>query len=336
MDVLAHTSASRAPPSNMIVPRNISFNTLTVPATVSVRLLKDFFATIHPMWPILYKPMFDTHDDLRQSMAPALLYAIYSIAACIQSQTPEEDSFQTPMPSKLFEAALTHLQQPASGNPAPPHPLHLLKPSIESCQAITILALQQHGVGEASSAAILFGLAAAMATELKLHRAMGPGADMTEVQIRSRLWWNIYVLDKMMASEIKRPVILRSEETDTPFPAKTEADEFQLLSLRVAGQNHSTTVKTHTISGFHTTIQIVMIMEKVCRDIYSITGREAIREGIEAIEETRMRLWQELKDYNDMLDHSPLKLDLHSGIVPAPVTITNMVVRIYSPWNTSR
>jgi hypothetical protein len=135
----------------------------------------------------------------------------------------------------------------------------------------------------------------------------------------------------MMACEMKRPVILRSEETDCPFPAKNEADEFQLLSLRVAGQNRTTNVKTHTISGFHTTIQIVMIMERVSRNIYSLNGRDAIREGIEAIEETRMRLWQELKDYNDMLDNSSLKLDLHSGIVSAPVTITNMVVSISSP-----
>lgn len=322
------TPNSRAPlPSNTIIPRILSSQPPGLLPHVSARLLKDYFATIHPMWPILYKPMYDltAYDDLHRMPSP-LLFAIFSIAACIQPQSPDDIPFDMPIPSQLFESSLMLLQRPANGNTSALHPLHLLKPSIESCQTLTILALQQHGVAESHSAALLLGLAASMATELRLHRAMGPGADPMEVQIRARLWWNIYVLDKMMACEMKRPVLLRSEENDTPFPSTSEADEFQLLSLKAAGQNRFTSVKTHTISGFHTTIQIVMIMEKISREIYSIHGRQAIRDNSDSIEESRMRLWQELKDYHTMLDSSPLGLDLHGGVVPAPVTITNMVV----------
>lgn len=329
MDALA-ASASRAPPNTMLPRLPLNNNShLGIPRHVSTRLIKDYFATIHPMWPILYKPMYDMTgcDYLPDTMPQPLLYAIYSIAACVQPspENLEDRSHETPLPAHLFQSGLMALQRPGNGQGAL-HPLYLLQPSIESCQTLTILALQQHGVAETTSAALLCGLASAMAIELRLHRAMAPQSDPTEVQIRSRLWWNIFVLDKMMACEMKRPVLLRSEETDTPFPSASESDEFQLLSLKSVGHNRITSVKTHTISGFHTTIEITMIMERVSREIYSIAGRTAILSGSDAIEDTRMRLWQDLKDYYAMLDSSPLRLDTSGGSVSAPVTITNMVV----------
>ena len=43
------------------------------------------------------------------------------------------------------------------------HPLNFIRPSIESCQTLVILALHQHGLGEASNAAMLCNIAAGMA-----------------------------------------------------------------------------------------------------------------------------------------------------------------------------
>jgi len=259
-------------------------------------------------------------EYLADTMSQPLLYAIYSIAACVQPlYDASEDSYgDSPSPQQIFEAALAALQQQG--------PLNLLKTSIENCQALAILALQQHGVSEDTSAAMLCSLAASMALELRIHRSMPLGSDPSEVQIRSRLWWNIFVLDKMMACEMGRPVHLRWEEQDNSFPSTSESDEFQLLSLRLAGQNRVSSVKTHTISGFHTTIQITMLMERISRQIYSITGRTSISERSKEAAETRSRITQDLKDYGNMMDASPLKLDPNSSGVAAPVTITNIVV----------
>ena len=337
MDPTLTVPPSRAPlnPTPLSQRPLINNNPLGISRHVSTRLLKDYFATIHPMWPILYKPMYDMTgcDYLPDTMPLPLLYSVYSIAACVQPSPEDQEDIpnETPLPAHLFESALMALQRPANGQGAT-HPLHLLKPSVASCQALTILALQQHGVAESASAALLCSLAAAMAVELRLHRAMPPQSDSTEIQVRSRLWWNIFVLDKMIACEMKRPVILRSEETDTPWPSTSESDEFQLLSLRSAGQSRITSVKTHTISGFHTTLDITMIMERVSREIYSISGRGAIRNSDTAVEERRMKLWEELKEYHAMLNASPLRLDTSLGAVAAPVTITNMVVSLFNPF----
>ncbi|KAH8594961.1 fungal-specific transcription factor domain-containing protein [Bisporella sp. PMI_857] len=305
----------RQPPPPVVRPL------LSVSQPTSRLLFKTYFSTIHPMWPILYKPMYDLtgYDYLQDKIAPPLLYAIYSISACVQPGYPDlDENYQDfPSPQQSFEAALAALQQTG--------PLNLLKPSIDACQALTILALQQHGVAEDASAALLCSLASSMAIELKLHRATTASSDATDTQVRSRLWWNIYVLDKMLACEMGRPVHLRWEEQDNIFPSSSESDEYQLLSLRSSGQNRVSSVKTHTISGFHTTIQITVIMERISRQIYSIKGREAINERSPSAEETRARFSQDLKEYKDMMDALPLKLDPSNGNIPAPVTITNMV-----------
>jgi len=80
----------------------------SVSSAVSARLFTAYFANIHPIWPILYMPMHDygnsnLHSD---AFAPAVLYAVYAIAACVEpldtlpSAAPED---QTPPPAVFFE-----------------------------------------------------------------------------------------------------------------------------------------------------------------------------------------------------------------------------------------
>jgi hypothetical protein len=321
-------------PSRVVPTRTAPTALPDVPRDISARLFKSYFDTIHPTWPILYKPVYDMldHQRLLDTIPQQLLYAIYSIAACVQpledSAKPRVPDSTLPPPSLLFQAALLALGNDHTGDGF--HPLKFLKPSLESCQALTILALQQHGVAESESAALLCSLASGMAIELRLHREMKPSSASIDSQVRSRLWWNIYVLDKMISSELARPVLLREEDTDTPYPSALESDEYQLLSLSTSSQSGPVSVKTHTISGFHTTIQFSKIVEKVLREIYSVAGRTVVRENSHAAEEARMRLWQELKEFHRMLDSSPLKLDLSSPAPAPPVTITNMVVSPYT------
>ena len=333
-DINTHESSGPVP-MGARVGRGLSTRTAPtalpeIPRDVSARLFKAYFDTIHPTWPILYKPIYDMldHQRLLDTIAQQLLYAIYSIAACVQpaddSAKPRAVESSPAPPSLLFQAALLALGNDHTGDGF--HPLKFLKPSIESCQALTILALQQHGVAESESAAVLCSLACGMAIELRLHREMKANSAPIDAQVRSRLWWSIFILDKMISSELARPVLLRAEDTDTPYPSALESDEYQLLSLKTLSQGGPVSVKTHTISGFHTTIQFSKLVERVLREIYSVSGKSVVRENLAAAEEARMRLWQELKDYHHMLDLSPLKLDMSSSAPASPVTITNMVV----------
>jgi len=208
----------------------------------------------------------------------------------------------------------------------------VLTPSITNCQVLTILSLQQHGTAEYSRAAILCGLASAMAIEMRLHRAW-ESDDPIKGEVHSRLWWNLYVLEKMISCEMGRPVLLRREETDCPYPSANEADEFELMSTNVGrgpAQFLNTRIKLRSISGLHTTIRLSFIMERIAREIYGISARKRIREDQSAGEAKRQELWYVLQDWEREMDASPLRLDLSKSLTSVPASVTNYVVRSYS------
>lgn len=262
-------------------------------------------------------------------MPKPLVNAIYAIAACVESQSEtgmssSDTTEDIPDPATLFEVAIESLQL-GDKEGSLCRMTNYLEPTITRCQCLVILALQQHGLAEFSRAAVLMSMASAMAVDLRIHRAT-PTADTFQVEVQSRLWWNIFVLEKMIYSEMGRPVFLRSEETDTPLPSTTEADEFELTSFAVKDQHSQTMIRLRTISGFHTSIQLSRITEQISRQIYSLSARQAIRNDRDMGEQVRLSLWQTLTDWKDRFDQSPLKLDLEGDSIAAPVSMTNMIV----------
>lgn len=138
-------------------------------------------------------------------MHPALVAAIFCIASCVDrptQHTPNTIVQKYPEPKQFLQEALDILQQ-GSGDKEP-QMINALSPSITACQVLTILTLQQHGVAEYAQAAILCSLAAGMAIDLRLHR-QSDSDDPIQVEVKSRLWWNLYVLDKMISSDMGKP-----------------------------------------------------------------------------------------------------------------------------------
>lgn len=284
------------------------------------------------MWPLLYKPLYTSLDYTYPSprIPTPLVLAIFAIASCVDNTqsaanilSPTQERVDCPEPRAFFEEALSLLHQE---NDNGHHLMGLFAPSITSCQVLVILALQQHGVAEYYTASILSGFAITMAIELRLHRA-DESNEPVEKEIRSRLWWNLYILEKMMAGEMGRPLLLRSEETDTPWPSTSESDEFELMPQQLpGGQTQRTSIKMRTISCFHTTISMSIILERVYREIYGIAARKSIRDDQNAGERLRTQLWLELQNWEKDVDASPLRLDLSEQLTSVPPSITNHVV----------
>lgn len=310
-------------------------NDLAVSNEMSARLFKAYFANIHPIWPILYMPMHDTGSSSVDSdaFAPAVLYAVYSIAACVEisnSSPRDTPGDQIPSPAVFFEAALLALQKKEGNNRASTvfHPLNFINPSIESCQTLVILALQQHGLGEGSNAAMLCNIAGGMAIDLKLNESRPAETDHIKTQVASRLWWNVYILDKVLACGLSRPISLRSEDTTAPYPSTAESDEFYLLQFRRSDTEEVVRIKSHTMSGFELTIQLCMILEDLLRATCSVTSKQRICSDFEAGEATRISLWNRLKDFNVTLKNSNISTMANGLFRPnvPPVAIINSMV----------
>ena len=266
-------------------------------------------------------------------MPAALVAAIYAIAACIDNR-PQPFATNTIVqrysePRVFFEEAMYLLQE--GNNESNPHNLtNALQPSILNCQVLTILALQQHGVAEYSRAAVLCGIASSMAIELRLHRPDISG-DSIQGEVRSRLWWNLFILENMLSFEMGRPVLLRSEEADCPYPSASEADEFELMSVYVKDrgqteQVRNTSIKLRTMSAFHTSINLTFITERVSREIYGLAARKAIRDGQVDGEAKRINLWLALREWARDLEATPLRLDLSENLTSVPATVINCTV----------
>ncbi|KUJ08652.1 uncharacterized protein LY89DRAFT_599174 [Mollisia scopiformis] len=305
-----------------------------ISGAASTRLLQTYFNCLHPLWPILYKPLYSSSDYANPTnmMAPALVAAIFAIASCVdgpQQYTTNTIVQKFPEPIQFFEEALNLLQLSDAGG-TNRSLANALTPSITNCQVLTILSLQQHGVAEYSRAAILCGLASAMAIELRIHRPC-ESEDPIKREIQSRLWWNLYILEKMMSTEMGRPVLLRSEESDCPFPSVAEADEFELMSAQSASQGtaahlRSVPTKLRTISGLHSTIKLSALIERISREIYGISARTVIRGNQNEGEAKRMQLWFALQGWEREMEGSPLKLDLSKELTSVPAAVTNYVI----------
>lgn len=306
---------------------------VNVPAEESIRLFQTYFACIHPIWPLLYKPLYNSvgAHQLASHLPQSVVYAVYAIAACLPSSADDHSAAATPRhstakPRDYFNAALNELQS-GGGQPEELLFIHALKPSISHCQTLIILSLQQHGLAEFSRSAVLCGLASAMAIDLRIHRNYWFD-DPIQKEVCSRLWWNIYILEKMMAFEMGRPVILRTEETDTPYPSVAESDEFELFTpmITIKAMSDHPPVKIRTLSAFASTIDMCKTMEIISREVYSLGAREHIRRDRAAGDATRMRIWAILQRWKEDTDKTPLKLDLSRRSITLPTMITNYVV----------
>jgi hypothetical protein len=302
-----------------------------VPDHVLSRLLQTYFRYIHPIWPLLYKPLYNSLDStqLLDVLPRPLVGAISAIAVLL-----EDSQDFNPSPSKheqaqnFFTHALMALEKQEAGRKS--RSIFAAKPSILQCQVFTILALQQHSIAAYSQAGTLCGVAATMAIELQLHRKSDTDNYM-DIEIKSRLWWSVYVLEKMLSCEMGRPTILRAEEADAPFPSVDESDEFEFFSGftqagTVSRQTKFPPSKLRTLSAFHTTIRLAMIMENISRQIYGVRARQRIRENRQIGDETRLYLWAELQEWERSMEVSPLKLDTSENLSSPPVVVTNYVV----------
>lgn len=273
----------------------------TVNSATSKRLLQAYFSFVHPTWPIIYKPLYDSvnHQTITGMLPRPVLYAMFAIVAS-SPLDPKASQDDTPSAAFFFEQAMQSMRNSADGQETSSDDsldlFRSIRPSLEHCQVLTLLALQQHIHADSSRAYTLVNMAITMAIELRLDRVSVDKEGATSNQVKSRLWWALFVLEKTIASPLWRPFRLRTEDAGTPLPSVNESDEYELLQIRLPNNGGPVSTKAHTISGFHVAIQLAKIMDKMYQQIYSFTNRAKIREDPQTGEVFRLKLWEELQD----------------------------------------
>lgn len=158
---------------------------------------------------------------------------------------------------------------------------------VDMVQAMILLSLRQTGCGDKGSAFLYAGRACTMALNLGLNLAPKKtgqevsssqdsvkmtliGQSEAEEELRSRVYWNCYVLDKTLAEETGRSFLLPYRRSSTPFPSLTETDEFESwppLSMTSAplprSVRHIIPRRGYVLSCFVWTCRLGMIVEDI-------------------------------------------------------------------------
>ncbi|KAK0651579.1 fungal-specific transcription factor domain-containing protein [Cercophora newfieldiana] len=124
-----------------------------------------------------------------------LVHAIYAVAA---KYTPHPNGYQSAVKLSEDYAARSRAELDAD------------EPSVDALQALMLLVIAFTAAGKGKKAYMLLSNAVGMAMALELHRELDINSRVTPVEreLRRRLFWSCFLLDKFMACGSKRPSLV--------------------------------------------------------------------------------------------------------------------------------
>ncbi|KAI7904471.1 fungal-specific transcription factor domain-containing protein [Cokeromyces recurvatus] len=215
-------------PQSQLLPHiksihNWIYSVTGVDRHTSDRLLKIYFANIHPVLPVVNKTSFlKQYRDQADTYPPSdLLNAMFGAAArFVECEALIKKSKPTPPPpdtfwdiplgwsDQFFEQAETIITTSA------------VTPTISKVQAIILIHNHSSNLDSKSSACwLLGGLAIRLAQGLGLNRDCEEwDIPESEKQTRKRIWWSLYVADRFHSASLGRPISIRDEDNDVGYP----------------------------------------------------------------------------------------------------------------------
>ncbi|KAL6712678.1 hypothetical protein ACN47E_000555 [Coniothyrium glycines] len=180
-------------------------------------LVSAYFDHIHIYLPLFHRSMFQFRLEATYSRKTELLSDIPDIGWLISlalvfafgcQQLQEHDPEQAnKLRLKYLSFAKTYFR-------------HLLTTtSLSNIQALVLLNIHHHTVGQKSSSWLLIGLAARMAITMGMHRD-GPNMEFDPIErnIRRQVFWSIYTFEKILCSILGRPTVIDDRETSMQSP----------------------------------------------------------------------------------------------------------------------
>ncbi|KAF3353485.1 hypothetical protein VdG1_08152 [Verticillium dahliae VDG1] len=158
-------------------------------------LLDTYFARFHAK-PFHILDESSVRQRLQLSQLPG--YLVQGICAVAARYTPHPGGYQAAVKLSEDYAARSRIE------------LDTDEPSVDALQALLLLVIAFTAAGKGKKAYMLMTNAVGMATALEMHREMDSHARVTPVEreMRRRLFWTCYLLDKFLACGSKRPSLI--------------------------------------------------------------------------------------------------------------------------------
>ncbi|KAI1330778.1 fungal-specific transcription factor domain-containing protein [Xylariaceae sp. FL0255] len=205
---------------------------------ITDRLLRSYYAAVHFMIPIVHWPTFQSEVEVlyqsnptRQNHASwmSMFFALLAVGSLFGSE-----------PDRLTQTGefLEH-----SRNLADPWANEF---ALDDVRAMYLTAVALNEMNMKSAAWIWLGKAVRGAQDLDLHLETGMhprvGADM-----RRRVWWAIYVLDRTLSFDLGRPFAIDDDDCDVALPEPVDDHLLSPDGPRQAPSANSMTQFLHPI-----------------------------------------------------------------------------------------
>ncbi|KAL4879281.1 fungal-specific transcription factor domain-containing protein [Aspergillus karnatakaensis] len=249
---------SRPTPSPAPLPAR-SFTTM---------LTSAYFDQIHPQFPFLHRPTYMRWEE-------------EVLEACERGYAPE--------PTKAFFvyalSAVGALTGPLAGGSLPEGLYasaenlfeHVLKlNTLESIQAILCCAMYSIRSPVGASVWLLSGLALRQCTELGLHRKMmwdRINPDILKTQIRRRVFWCCYNLDRAISITLGRPQGITDGDIDIELPLDIDDAHLTTTGILCEPRTRPTDSSTTMSAAIHT-IRLRRIWARIQTSVYPQVNKE--------------------------------------------------------------
>lgn len=201
---------------NISQPSSDYISLAGIPDVIADRMLeKGYFDYIATLWPVMQpKRLRELHAnraELQDRSEVAALHLVYAAAGRFLETTGETGSFRS---EKHYQSALKLLDE-----------ILTLTVSISAIQVLLLLAVYSLRAPKGPGAWSYVGMAMRMCIESGLHRReVGIKDDSDHVDLRRRVFWSCYCLDRQVSIILGRPFAVADRDIDTPLPVGTEGD----------------------------------------------------------------------------------------------------------------
>ncbi|KAK2629377.1 hypothetical protein QTJ16_000197 [Diplocarpon rosae] len=182
------------------------------PKHISDHILGSYYASVHTLIPILHWPTFEQEYE-----------AVYQTGS-LQGVPPGWSSlfFSVLAVGVLFSTDLA-IHRPRQGEEYLETSRRLMDPwkdtfEIDHAQASILISIFLSEMNRPSAAGIWLASAVRISQEIGLHLEIGPWP-IIQGEMRRRVWWAIYVLDRHMSLELGRPLLIDDADCDVLLPA---------------------------------------------------------------------------------------------------------------------
>jgi hypothetical protein len=186
-----------------------------------IRWTRSYFENWHPIFPCLHAPtVLKSIETVSQQGIRSLsrlelmiIRSIVSISLGDSRQTASSESRLRPVPSVLVFRSIQHVMQEVQSFLEEPTTLPLLQAAFTIQLALTSLL-------RLNAASRVGGVITRTAFHLGLHRCPGRFSCFSseEKDIRCRLFWSIYSLERYLSQALGIPLSIRDDDIDVCYP----------------------------------------------------------------------------------------------------------------------